>query len=78
MTKVEYLELASRHYDRFQELNKIDNFYDYEVKFVNILNELGREVLEKNLGALVKDKRKKKPHNTGLCNNQQHPSIQQR
>ncbi len=71
MTKAEYLELASRRYDKFAELNKIDNFYDYEVKFVNILNDLGREILEKNLGDIVKDKRKKKPYNPGLCNDQQ-------
>ena len=71
MSKAEYLELASSRYDKFQELNKIDNFYDYEVQFVNILNDLGREILEKNLGALVKDKRKKKPYDFGLSNNQQ-------
>ncbi len=62
MTKAEYLELASQRYDKFKELNKIDNFYNYEVEFVNILNDLGREILEKNLGTLAKDKRKKKPH----------------
>lgn len=71
MSKAEYLELASSRYDKFQELNKIDNFYDYEVQFVNILNDLGREILEKNLGALVKDKRKKKPYDFGLSNHQQ-------
>lgn len=68
MTKAEYLEIAAQRYEEFQELNKIDNFYDYEKKFVTILNGLGQEVLEKNLGALVKDKRKKKPHDTGPCN----------
>ena len=68
MTKAEYLEIAAQRYEEFQELNKIDNFYDYEKKFVIILNGLGQEVLEKNLGALVKDKRKKKPHDTGTCN----------
>ncbi len=68
MSKAEYLELASQRYDKFQELNKIDNFYDYEVQFVNILNDLGREILERNLSTLVKDKRKKKPHDSGLCN----------
>lgn len=62
MTRAEYLELASQRYDKFRELNKIDNFYDYEVEFVKILNDLGREVLEENLSTLVKDKRKKKPH----------------
>lgn len=75
MTKAEYLELASQRYEAFQELNKIDNFYDYEKEFVNILNGLGREVLEKNLGTLVKDKRKKKPHNIGSGNNQQQSSV---
>lgn len=75
MTKAEYLELASQRYDEFQELNKIDNFYDYEVKFVNILNDLGREIIEKNLGDIVKDKRKKKPHYSGLCNDQQQSPI---
>ena len=68
MTRTEYLELASQRYDKFRELNKINNFYDYEVEFVKILNDLGREVLEKNLSTLVKDKRKKKPHNSGSCN----------
>ncbi len=71
MTRSEYLELASQRYDKFRELNKIDNFYDYEVEFVKILNDLGREVLEKNLSTLVKDKRKKKPHDPGSCNDQQ-------
>lgn len=71
MTKAEYLESASSRYDALQALNKIDNFYDYEKGFVGIWRELGREVLEKNLGELVKDKRKKKPHDTGSCNDQQ-------
>jgi hypothetical protein len=71
MTKAEYLELAAQRYDEFQKLNKIDNFYDYEVAFVKILDDLGRELLEKNLGELVKDKRKKKPHHTGIYNNKQ-------
>ena len=75
MTKSEYLEIAAQRYDEFQGLNKIDNFYDYEKEFVNILNGLGREVLEKNLGALVKDKRKKKPYDTGSGNDQQQSSV---
>ena len=67
MEKAEYLELAARRYDEFKELNKLDNFYDYEKQFVEILHELGREVLQKNLGPLSDDKRKKKPHDSGLC-----------
>jgi uncharacterized membrane protein len=70
MTKAEYLEIASRRYDELQALNKLDNFYDYEKQFVSILNDLGREVLEKNLGTLSNDKRKKKPYDPGSCDHQ--------
>ncbi len=61
MTKEEYLAIAARRYDELQALNKIDNFYDYESGFVNIIKDLGKEVLEKNLSDLPADKRKKKP-----------------
>jgi hypothetical protein len=60
MTKEEYLALASDKYDDLQALNKIDNFYDYEKKFEEILNDLGRTLLEKNLSELSADRRKKK------------------
>lgn len=70
MTKAEYLEIAAKRYDELQSLNKLDNFYDYEKQFVSILHNLGREVLEKNLGTLSKDKRKKKPHDVRSCNHQ--------
>jgi hypothetical protein len=60
MTKEEFLVLAAQRYDELRSLNKLDNFYDYEKEFVSIWKELGREVLEKNMGALPADKRKKK------------------
>ncbi len=60
MTKEEYLAIAARRYDELQALNKIDNFYDYESEFVNIMKDMGKEVLEKNLSDLPADKRKKK------------------
>lgn len=60
MTKEEYLSMASKRYDELQALNKIDNFYDYESEFAKIMNELCREVLEKNLSELPADRRKKK------------------
>jgi hypothetical protein len=60
MTKEEYLALAAQRYDELQSLNKLDNFYDYEKQFVSIWKDLGREVLEKNIGELPRDKRKKK------------------
>lgn len=60
MTKEEFLAIAGKRYDALQALNKLDNFYDYEKEFVVILQDLGREVLEKNIGELSADKRKKK------------------
>lgn len=60
MTKEEYLALAAEKYDELQALNKIDNFYDYEKEFDEIINKLGRAVLEKNLSEVPADRRKKK------------------
>ncbi len=60
MSREEFLALAAQRYDALQGLNKLDNFYDYEKQFVGIWKELGREVLEKSLGDLPRDKRKKK------------------
>lgn len=60
MTKEEFLALAAQRYDALQSLNQLDNFYDYEKQFVGLWKDLGREVLEKNIGEPVADKRKKK------------------
>lgn len=65
MTKEEFLALAEKRYDALQDLNKLDNFYDYEKIFTDIWREFGRETLETNLGAVPKDRRKKKLHNPG-------------
>jgi len=71
MTKEEFLQLAGSRYDELQALNKLDNFYDYEKEFVSIWKGLGQNVLEKNIGNLSGDKRKKKPYYSGLHNNKQ-------
>lgn len=76
MTKQELLDAVASRYDELQSLNKISDFYNYEVEFVNIWKDLGKEVFEKNLGTLSKDKRKKKPHDTGLCNHKQQSHFQ--
>ena len=68
MTKQEYLEAAEKRYDELKRLNLITDFYDYETEFVKIWQDLGREVLEKNISKLENDKRKKKPHDSRLCN----------
>lgn len=67
MTKQAFLDAVASRYDELQTLNKVADFYDYEVEFVRIWKDLGREVLEKNIGDLPKDRRKKKPYDPGLC-----------
>lgn len=41
MTKQDFLDAAASRYDQLQALNKITDFYDYEVAFVNIWRDLG-------------------------------------
>jgi hypothetical protein len=66
MTREAYLAIASKRYNELQALNKIDNFYDYESEFAKIMKEFSKELLEKNLGKLPADRRKKKHlHNLG-------------
>lgn len=60
MTKEAYLAIAAKRYDELQALNKIDNFYNYESEYAKIMNDLCKEVLEKNLSKLPADRRKKK------------------
>ena len=59
MTKEEYLSLASEKYEALQNLNTNLNFYDYEQTFDELWTELGRTVLEHNIGEIPKDHRKK-------------------
>ena len=66
MTREEFHQMADKCYDQLQALNKIDNFYDYESEFVEIMQGLGRDLLEKNLSDLPADRRKKK-HLPGLA-----------
>ena len=64
MEKEEFLALAASRYDALRELNKgkVD-FYDLEVEFAKLWRELGREVLEKSIGPVPVDKRKKNNEN---------------
>lgn len=71
MTKEQYLAVAAARYDELKELGKLDSFYDYEVEFLKIWQDLGRQVFQDNLGDLSKDKRKKKPYDARLRDNKQ-------
>ena len=59
MTKEKFLEIAASRYDSIRSLNALDNFYDYEHTLVEIMRNMGREILEENLGERLSDKRKK-------------------
>jgi hypothetical protein len=59
MTKEKFLEIASARYDSICALNGLNNFYDYEKTLVDIMRDMGCNILEENLGERVADKRKK-------------------
>lgn len=60
MTKDDFLALAESRYDDLQRLNtEQTHFYDYEKGFAELWTELGRAVLEGNLGELPESRRKK-------------------
>ena len=59
MSKTEYLALAEQKYDDLQALATQPTFYDYEKSFEAIWMNLGRQVLERNVGIVLADRRKK-------------------
>lgn len=60
MTKEEYLGLCSANWEKLQVAVRKDNLYDLEKDFRQGWEELGRQVLEKELGEAPADYRKKK------------------
>ena len=60
MTKDEFLAMAAARYEALQNIERHDNFYDYEKEFDEIWVSLGREVLQRKLGDVPEDRRKKK------------------
>lgn len=59
MTKDEFLALALEKYEALQKLNEQTSFYDYERGFDELWTDLGRKVLETNIGKVPADHRKK-------------------
>lgn len=60
MTEDEYIALARQKYHDLQQLKAKPTFYEYEKSFDAIWQDLGRQVLEKNLSDVPDDRRKKK------------------
>lgn len=59
MTEVEFLALAKAKYACIQALKDNPSFYDYEKSFDEIWTDLGRQVLEKSIGQVPSNHRKK-------------------
>jgi len=62
MTKEEFLSIAEGYYAEYEALKEEGNFYDYEKCFVELMQKLNGELMEKQLneGSVSKDRRKKK------------------
>lgn len=60
MTESEFIEMARAKYADINRLNARPSLLEYEQGFVELWQELGRAVAEKNLGPIPKDRRKKK------------------
>jgi len=60
MRKEEYLELCSKNWETLQAASSQNNLYDLEKDFRSRWEDLGRQVLEKQLGELPTNPRKKK------------------
>lgn len=59
MTKEEFLTIAAEKYEKLQNLNQINDFYEYEKEFEGVWTEFGRQSLEKNIGDLPVNRQKK-------------------
>jgi hypothetical protein len=60
VNKEEFLKMAEAKYEEIQSLNAQPTFLDYEKGFSELWTELGRQVLQSNLGGKGTDRRKKK------------------
>lgn len=60
MTREEFAKLADAKYDEINALKEKPTLLDYEEGFVEIWQELGRQVLQVDLGDPGKDRRKKR------------------
>lgn len=65
MTEQEFLELCKTKYAELEKLKEVKSFYEYEREFDKIMTELNRTLLEKSLGEVPADRRKKKHLSAG-------------
>ena len=58
MTKEQVVAASSLHYDELNALNKIDNFYDYEIDFMKLSGKMGERFYKKILVYFLVQERK--------------------
>lgn len=61
MTREEYVKICLNKWEEMSILDGVDNLYDLEKGVVELVQGLGRDLLEGQLGDKPKDRRKKKP-----------------
>jgi hypothetical protein len=59
MSEQEFLEIAKSYYGAIKALKGEASFYEYERKFVEIHQSMGRAILERSLNEVPKNERKK-------------------
>jgi len=60
MDKEKFLELAAKKYEHINALTDKPTMMDYEKGLVEIMQEVGSEVAQSQLGEQAKDRRKKR------------------
>ena len=60
LSREKFLELATSKYAEINRLEEEPNMLDYERGLRDLMNELGRSILEEQLNDGSKDRRKKK------------------
>jgi len=61
MTKEEYIAICLSKWEDMSKINSCDNLYDLELELRHVINDMGRNLLEKQIGEVPIDRRKKKP-----------------
>jgi hypothetical protein len=61
MTKAEYLAICLSKWEEMKQLGSCNTLYDLEKELHEVCDGIGRDLLEKQLGDVPMDRRKKKP-----------------
>lgn len=61
MNKEEYLRLAEEKWSELEALQAKGDFYTFEKRYSEIMQELNLAILQAKIGEVPKDHRKKKP-----------------